>query len=1654
MPWAHGMRILRRWQNRGDPSSDDAAVSEDSLCRGSPITPARQCPRQQADLPFLLQKVDTFVGLLLDDALSGPARKALLQFLIALLDKSDLSCLGDVATFRAIVRESGALDCLAQAAMDRSPENAELSSLSLLALCTFFRNCQESKCHLAAAYGLVELGETFLWQLQALCVTSMTVGECRIDGWRLFTRLLEALVELSTSGTFVMRRQAEWRWRRENGRLREAAVEDLLMSHKPVSPLPPEVASLGDGTDAIRLSAFPSSSSIASMDDGVAELSWLQQVEASLMRRQAGHSAEAVASFLSAISQAWTEWTYQPKPFKKRTKSTETFQDFLERPLEDVWMDLEEAWPTGLEEWLSGRSKVNDPYTWGHFVAALSPVTFLDAAATVLIGFITRLPASPVVDADVPMLQSLQRSGLSFVLCLVKANPRNAFLLHSALPAIVQSLRNSDEDAGNTQHSGGPKNRALLCLLLLLIAQYHLSSNEAQMLLPTAHPSRPIANSNCVLTATSQTCTAHEAVPIGGLDLDVAQATHLDTLQLVNVLALAAEAPQVGPYFFFNGQRGHIRFGPFDSFPGPEVGYTFGCWVQSVAVPYLEAPLLTWVDTEEGVPAVVVLLREQVGKLGLGVRIHVPEEDTCESAATFTEATWPANGWHHLVMTHMKGTLSLFVDGRRAHVVHPTFYPSARGPTAHVAYLGCSVLSPLGQQPVEQAPGQFYGLIGTASLLHGALDPVGVRRWYIHAIRGLPAEHSMVAVAHPAAIPSVYQCGGCPSSFGLKLPTSATRQQSPAQPPLVTYSVDVEGHVVCHAATALQQLNFVPTVLRTLAQCPSRPLTTDEVEGGCPEEVLRVLLLRLLVSMVHHDAAAGVVVCAMHGFDHLYDAFCSLPLSIASMQVIIGLCSTGEVYKGQPVLSTRHLDGLHLLMDLFSVALVPAQQMTFLRLLSDLLGLSENVKVWKSGPGLMSILEVGRVCSPAFTTEVINVVEKLCRDSEELGVLLEFLLHAEFETTGGTSRTQMELCMFKEELVRLLYDVVRETPVMVDRLLNSGGMALICALLGAEREECRVLGVKLGALCLHINDKLRSKYMFFEVCQHLLARSFARIGTFNVLFKFALDVFRPSYESLASRKSAARRITRSLSWSSLSSEDTADSWASDETTSLSTRLLLMEGQKDHIVHPQVVRIIMVLLAANHQHFATSPADVHAVFSLVMQYFDRVLDVKENVDVLLEYSGCHWLDLFWIVHRSLPCSKPPSPSTHETTSSSEPVADGSAVDFTAQGPTAQPLKPKIAKLLLADLRRVPKYCTVGRLKAMVDAPNFQALVLGCLVAHFQSNSSLAGEAVPNTLQNLGQLLAGIEEAVPLPSDLTLSLIHTLGLLAVQNTPEVRRNMKTAGLFEARDRLALHLVKTATSLAAFTALTTLNFQPCFQEEPTWLILLRRLHNSEGDVALQMAVVDMMRTVYYHEDEQRCHLTHLLCNEEIVNRLLWRSQPPGDAGVEAPWTSADFVQWYNAAERNEQRRAVGARLEEEWKLLDTAMAQQQERQRADLQRAVERQMAEQAKAEERSRKAAKKIERLTHEISCRTKQSYAHRMAAFHGHRDLRMSRQLGFPGLLAKGLHAAQPQRGASSPTTSETGGCARAHLLADEIFTNASKTHVRAPPLPLVNGRLH
>jgi len=120
--------------------------------------------------------------------------------------------------------------------------------------------------------------------------------------------------------------------------------------------------------------------------------------------------------------------------------------------------------------------------------------------------------------------------------------------------------------------------------------------------------------------------------------------------------------------------------------------------------------------------------------------------------------------------------------------------------------------------------------------------------------------------------------------------------------------------------------------------------------------------------------------------------------------------------------------GLHLLADLLHDAQRPAQQFAVLHLLADLLRAPENVRVrappspspapgpgngsvagclippgwasqrcsrrpslplcprprpppqvWRRGPGLLGILEFGRLEDPAFTPDTVNVVEKLCQ---------------------------------------------------------------------------------------------------------------------------------------------------------------------------------------------------------------------------------------------------------------------------------------------------------------------------------------------------------------------------------------------------------------------------------------------------------------------------------------------------------------------------------------------------------------------------------------------------------------------------------------------------------------------------------------------------
>ena len=655
-----------------------------------------------------------------------------------------------------------------------------------------------------------------------------------------------------------------------------------------------------------------------------------------------------------------------------------------------------------------------------------------------------------------------------------------------------------------------------------------------------------------------------------------------------------------------------------------------------------------------------------------------------------------------------------------------------------------------------------------------------------------------------------------------------------------------------------------------------------------------------------------------------------------------------------------------------------------------------NPQAWKKGPGLISILEFSRSAPSSFTSEAVTVTEKLCRDEDELVVLTEFLMH-------GVPQEKLKL---RAALLQLLYDVIRATPEMAQVFLRAGAMPLVAGCLCSQHEQIQVLGIKLLSLLLHVSKSTWTQFWGFDVCYHLLSKGCITVLTFNSLFKCALDAFRPAEEP-PQRPSTLQRRCSPLPSSpmhatfnsylpvnrsdpdlrgSLSVTIATDSFLEGDASLSNILFQQSDDQRDHIMHPQVIKVIMCLLADTCRRPAeASPAPAGPnVLQLVMRYLDAILNVPENVDILLNHTATHWMDILWgllsvgeaaVDPMDLePCS--PVSDGRDRLPGENPQGQG---DRASVQSLAEMLRPKITKLLIADLCRHPRQCTAFSLRDMADARAFQIMTLECLISHFQINPRLPANEFQNILKNLHRLVDCIENAVALPVPLLLGLINMLGLLAVQNTSEVRSYMKVLGLLGTRDCLALYLLNVDVSLPSLCHLESLGFQPG-REANTLLVLMLKFHEAQGDPDIQKAIINVIRTIY-DDEEQRQQLLRLLDDPQVVEVLLNQRKTEEWDTDDDDWTADNFIIWYSASEQGPQRQAIMDRVQQAAKSHEAALSRHQQKRRIEYEKRLQRRVRMKHKESERIMKAIAEMEEAAAEYSRQTLESYTHRTQGFH-------------------------------------------------------------------------
>ncbi|GAM25725.1 hypothetical protein SAMD00019534_089000 [Acytostelium subglobosum LB1] len=137
-------------------------------------------------------------------------------------------------------------------------------------------------------------------------------------------------------------------------------------------------------------------------------------------------------------------------------------------------------------------------------------------------------------------------------------------------------------------------------------------------------------------------------------------------MQVLYVIGTLTERKAPPLYFNFDGFDSYISVGTIDKFPSQRSGYTFSCWIKTNYFLSDEAGLFSWQDASDN--NIFDVYFKAMGRhadskryLCMQTRNYPsPPETFFFDKFSFSEC----GSWHHIVITHSKQRISLFVDGK------------------------------------------------------------------------------------------------------------------------------------------------------------------------------------------------------------------------------------------------------------------------------------------------------------------------------------------------------------------------------------------------------------------------------------------------------------------------------------------------------------------------------------------------------------------------------------------------------------------------------------------------------------------------------------------------------------------------------------------------------------------------------------------------------------------------------------------------------------------------------------------------------------------------------------------------------------------------------------------------------------------------------
>ena len=769
-------------------------------------------------------------------------------------------------------------------------------------------------------------------------------------------------------------------------------------------------------------------------------------------------------------------------------------------------------------------------------------------------------------------------------------------------------------------------------------------------------------------------------------------------LQLEYLYVINRISQRVHPldYVHLGRDKGMIKIGIVDRFPSAKEGYTFCCWIKIELFSSNEVGLLSWLDLSGNTIFDLYFkkfrLQDNTEKYCLAVKtqnIPMPSQDFSFDEYGFNETS----RWHHVAFTHVKQTVSVFIDGSLVQKSFSLNYP--RTVSKDKAMLG-----KIGYRKNIENNHESY-FCGSFSSLHfytGALSESIINSLYIYKNSADSILSKIESKEFLTIEPKLLLPSSSPSSSSLLLNQSSSSDNLSSSENLnIDNNIIIDEDLLCNSPDTSSKQLYIKSSNHYYEGDVSIHCTKSfkdwsldinalhyclEFMGCGPEQQiasLSIISLLLQKSILHRNRFKE-----LNGYNILHYLLQKFDNAIEIFDILLDILCDGAITYQKYIFIDEEC--AILIFDLLLYA-----KDSHKRILSHvdqmLLRCSSNIEFLVKNVGFLPLFEVQESLSNTNGTSLFHILARMFRTKLDI-YQIEQILNYIIANSDIEENNEEDKKVKIERTTKILhhFQVAMATSIYLIDYLKE--FLIVFSLIKSPHESIRLIAINMiGILLDSCFGKLTNftKIMGYQRLIEILIQFPITAAICAQLLDCAIGTFQFLAGNNISGKSK-KSLSPRCSWN----------------ISFGTKRLDLQSRNRSLVYPELIYVLFSLLKESNNPVAKIQT---------LSHIEILLDQNENKETLWKHPWLEWCSLFMT-------NQPHDPDTRSL------------------------LEKIIQKMMLYEfgLSKSTRYL---KLKEMIDNEPFQIHILEILIEYFDEKPALSTSNSSEIIKSLSLLYKNME-----------------------------------------------------------------------------------------------------------------------------------------------------------------------------------------------------------------------------------------------------------------------------------------------------------------------